>query len=150
MGLDTSHDCWHGAYSAFDRWRTKLAEVAGLPPLDLMAGFYAPLSGGHVPTLYHGLDTRTSDCLRDIDARLPIRWDALKPDILHRLLHHSDCDGILENVICAPLADRLEELLPLLPDELDPGHIGIWKKKTQQFINGLRAAATAGEDVEFY
>lgn len=21
MGLDTSHDCWHGAYSAFTRWR---------------------------------------------------------------------------------------------------------------------------------
>jgi hypothetical protein len=34
MGLDTTHDCWHGAYSAFMRWRRKLAEVAGYPPLD--------------------------------------------------------------------------------------------------------------------
>src|SRR5437016_2133419 len=42
MGLDTTHDCWHGAYSAFMRWRTKLAEVAGLPPLMLIESFYEP------------------------------------------------------------------------------------------------------------
>ena len=29
MGLDTTHDCWHGAYLAFSRWRDQLAEVAG-------------------------------------------------------------------------------------------------------------------------
>jgi len=29
MGLDTSHECWHGAYSAFTRWRHELATVAG-------------------------------------------------------------------------------------------------------------------------
>lgn len=28
MGLDTSHDCWRGAYSAFNRWRRALAEAA--------------------------------------------------------------------------------------------------------------------------
>ena len=27
MGLDCSHGCWHGAYSAFMRWRAKLART---------------------------------------------------------------------------------------------------------------------------
>lgn len=31
MGLDVSHDAWHGAYSAFTRWRNCLAEDAGYP-----------------------------------------------------------------------------------------------------------------------
>ena len=29
MGLDTTHDCFHGAYSAFSRWRNAVAEAAG-------------------------------------------------------------------------------------------------------------------------
>ncbi len=33
MGLDTSHDCWHGPYSQFMRWRTWLAflELLAIP-----------------------------------------------------------------------------------------------------------------------
>ena len=27
MGLDTTHGCWHGTYSAFNRWRNKIAEM---------------------------------------------------------------------------------------------------------------------------
>jgi hypothetical protein len=27
MGLDTTHDAWHGAYSAFMRWREKVGPV---------------------------------------------------------------------------------------------------------------------------
>jgi hypothetical protein len=121
MGLDTSHDCWHGAYSAFMRWREKLAEVAGLPPLRMMEG-------------YDGA----------------IRWDSLKPDALHILLDHSDCAGSLASAVCGPLADSLERLLPLLPNEDGGGHVGPWKAKTQAFIDGLRLAASRGEDVEFH
>lgn len=40
MGLDTTHNAWHGAYSAFMRWRTEIARVAGYPPLSLMEGFF--------------------------------------------------------------------------------------------------------------
>ena len=39
MGLDTTHDCWHGSYSAFAIWRKKLAEAANIP-LDLMEGHF--------------------------------------------------------------------------------------------------------------
>ncbi len=34
MGLDTSHDCWHGAYSAVTRWRNTVAEIAGYPLVE--------------------------------------------------------------------------------------------------------------------
>lgn len=144
MGLDTTHGCWHGAYSAFGRWRSKLAEVAGLPPLELMAGFWPGLVQWMryvEPTFRPSAD--------DLMARLPIRWECLKPDVLYVLLDHSDCEGELPADVCAPLADRLAELLPLLPNEDDDGHIGDWREKTQQFIDGLRLAASRGEAVEF-
>lgn len=121
MGLDVSHDCWSGAYSAFMRWRTKLAEVAGFPPLVKMAGYDSP-----------GLS-----------------WRPYEKDPLTTLLDHSDCEGKLAAADCAPLAARLEELLPKLDGE-GGGHIGLWRDKTERFIAGLRRAAEAGEDVEFY
>lgn len=123
MGLDTTHGCWHGAYSAFMRWRDKLAEVSGIP-LRKMQGF----------------------CDADEDA---VPWSALKPDPLHVLLDHSDCDGEIAAKDCGPLADRLEELLPLLDGD-GGGHIGSYKEKTQQFIDGLHLAASLGEPVEFH
>jgi hypothetical protein len=151
MGLDCSHNAWHGAYSSFHRWRCKIAEVAGLPPLDLMEGFYEPLTSKGLPTLYHGPQTRTEErFLGSIDDRLPIKWDCLKPSPLHELLYHSDCDGEIKAKNCAAIADELEKLIPLLPDEEGGGHIGIWKVKTQQFVDGLRAAAIAGEPLDFH
>lgn len=124
MGLDTTHDCWHGAYSAFMRWRLKLAEVAGLGDLYGYQGF-----GGDKP--------------------FP------EGDVLTALLYHSDCDGSLPAAICGPLADRLTELVPALrtADAVTGGgggHIGSYAEKTQVFIDGLRRASEAGEDVEFH
>ncbi len=29
MGLDTTHDCWHGSYGSFSRFRDALATAAG-------------------------------------------------------------------------------------------------------------------------
>ena len=154
MGLNTTHGCWDGAYSAFHRWREKIAEVAGLPPLELMEGFFcAHDSKGGVPTIY--LDPRADKLTRDgierLEARLPIKWDILKPDpALYELLYHSDCDGELPAEICGPLADRLEQLLPLLPNGEAGGHIGNWRDKTKTFIDGLRDAASKNEPVGFY
>ncbi len=39
MGLDTSHDCWHGPYSSFNNWRRDICEVAGYGKLDDYEGF---------------------------------------------------------------------------------------------------------------
>lgn len=153
MGLDTTHDCWHGAYSAFNRWRTKLAQVAGLPPLELMEGFFhkdTAVTGNPFWESYN--QDRIGGHLQadSIWMRLPISWDCLKPDPLHELLHHSDCEGEIEWQRCAAIADSLERLLPKLPTGEDRGHIGNWKDKTEQFITGLRAAHKAKENVEFH
>lgn len=157
MGLDCSHNAWHGAYSAFMRWREKIAEVAGLPPLELMEGFYSPLMTGRPPTLYHGMNTLnpafgpdSRPYLAGLDDRLPIKWESLKPNALHELLYHSDCDGEIAADRCGPIADELERLIPLLPDAEAGGHIGRWREKTQQFVDGLRAAAAANEPLGFH
>ena len=157
MGLDCSHNAWHGAYGAFMRWREKLAEVAGLPPLTLMDGFYNKLDSRSLPSLYHGVNTRepafgpgSKPHLSYLDERLPISWDCLKPSALHELLYHSDCDGEIAPDRCGPIADELEKLIPLLPAEVAGGHIGHWREKTQQFVDGLRRAAEAGEPLDFH
>ena len=158
MGLDVTHGCWRGAYSAFNRWRCKLAEVAGIP-LELMEGFYrppneesvrwiAPGENGNGPVCksYHG--PYLHGWVGNVTPWLPIRWEVLKEDILHVLLNHSDCDGDIRACDCEPLARRLEGLLPLLEGE-DMGHVGNYRKKTQTFIDGLRRAVAANEDVRF-
>ncbi len=157
MGLDCSHDAWHGAYSAFMRWRQKVAEVAGMPPLELMEGFYSPIGSGRLPTLYYGPGTGepafgsgSRPFLADIDQRLPIKWGCLKPSALHELLYHSDCDGDIAPERCGPIADALEALIPLMPDEDGGGHVRNWRETTQRFVNGLRAAAAAGEPLDFH
>jgi hypothetical protein len=111
MGLDTSHDCWHGAYSLFAEWRQAISNLAGYGPLDDYEYF-----GG--------------------DKRWPVE------DELEVLLHHSDCDGYIDTRDCGPIADSLEKLLP----RTEGWHTGA----TRQFIDGLRAAAKAGEPVLFH
>ena len=151
MGLNTTHGCWDGAYSAFHRWRVKLAEVEGIP-LELMEGFGWPLY--QTPSeVKHNLDnTINSPVIRIIEiieSVAPIKWDLLKPDPLHFLLHHSDCDGEIPVELLEPIAQRLEEVLPKLPNEDAGGHIGNWHEKTQKFIDGLRLAASLNEPVIF-
>ena len=143
MGLDTTHECWHGAYSAFHHWRCKLAECAKVP-LELMSGFYDK------PDPYVTRDSAAKLWVDRIDAWLPLEWDSLRPDPIHILLNHSDCDGIIAAADCEPLALRLRELLPLLPSGDAGGHIGNWRDKTQAFIDGLLLAHSRSEDVRFH
>ncbi len=131
MGLDTTHGCWHGAYSSFYRWRTELARLGGYPERDDRG---------------YALDWELFE-----GKNFEGEWDQTPEDPLLILLVHSDCDGRIEAAHAPFLAGRLEGLLPQLrelPD--DGGHIGVWSDKTQAFIDGLRAAAAAGEDVEFW
>lgn len=39
MGLDTSHDAWHGGYGSFNIWREEIAKLSGIPKLSEMEGF---------------------------------------------------------------------------------------------------------------
>jgi hypothetical protein len=107
------------------RWRRALAKAAGIP--DLEAHW---------------------DKLND-----PTYLQPQRP--LMVLLNHSDCDGIIESKDCGPLADDLESILGKIDDQAwsDYGGAPPWVARdaqlAQQFIKGLRAAAAAGEDVEF-
>jgi hypothetical protein len=131
MGLDTSHDAWRGPYSRFNAFRRRLAELAGFPPLDEMEGFkynkdtYKPLP----------------------DA---LSWDGCPGDRrLVPLLNHSDCDGEIAPECCGPIADALEELAAKLPD--DPNTEDGWQRRYMlRFAKGCRAAAAAGEPIDFH
>lgn len=122
MGLNASHGCWDGGYSAFAHFRRALASLIGID-LDKMAGF-----GGHVP------------------------WSFLAPDPLHILLNHSDCDGEIAVEDLLPLADRLDELVPMLENlERMSGELASFghAQSAREFADGLRDAACLGEPVEF-
>jgi hypothetical protein len=125
MGLRITHDCWNGPYSGFKYWRGLIAQAAGIP-LGLMEGFFDP----------------RVEAPEEIARWLPVAWSVLKPDVLHVLLNHPDHEGSIESRYCGPLADRLEALLPLLPE-------GEEQDVTRRFIVGLRQAANRGEEVEF-
>lgn len=140
MGLDTSHDAWHGAYGAFSRWRNKLAEVAGYELEEY--GDYG-IKGVKPPT---GWTEQTLFSRAHVDGY----WEEPPSDPLLILLAHSDCDGWIFPHHAGPLADRLAELLPLLPDEVGGGHVRHWHETTQRFIDGLRKAADEGEVVVFH
>ncbi|WPH57789.1 hypothetical protein [Mycobacterium phage WXIN] len=143
MGLDISHGAWRGAYSAFSRWRDELAEAADyyIPKLDpeeqngrkLVCIDWArwPMDGYYDPPY------------------IPCRIDGT-PDPLLLLVAHSDCEGIIQHRFLDALANRLEELLPRVDGVEGFGHIGDYGDKTRTFIEGLRRAIEAGEDLEFH
>lgn len=155
MGLDTTHDAWHGAYSAFSRWRNKLAEVAGYTfhpdgdPFDAYGMKVISISRLMVDIDWGAIEGVIGRDLMGKWPQMPVRPDGI-PDPLIVLLAHSDCEGEIQEEFCAPLADRLEELLPLLGDEEGGGHIGSYREKTEQFIRGLRKAAKREEKVGFH
>lgn len=138
MGLDTSHGCWHGAYSAFTRWRHKIAEVAG----------YAVWSVVYDDGIKS--DTIMLDWGHVTEENLAGKWNEMPSDPLILIFAHSDCHGELPWQFCAKLAERLEEIMPLLPDGDAPGHIGNWRYKTQEFIDGLKLAHKLQENVNFH
>lgn len=135
MGLDTSHDCWHGPYSSFNRWRNEVAVAAG----------YAISDFWYVGVNYDSLLATSPDFLGE----WPEGYDIGDP--LLYLLAHSDCDGVIHPREGRLLADRLDALLPVLADSEVPGPRGTSVfAATEQFIAGLRDAAAAGEDVDFH
>lgn len=125
MGLDTTHDCWHGPYSSFGRWRAALAEQVGRPVKTDASG-----------ELRYSLPEGEWE-LRNFQGW----WDETPDDILDVLFVHSDCDGYIFPHHAGLLADALEAIKTGDPD-ID--------KLTIQFVWGLRQAADAGEIVGFH
>jgi hypothetical protein len=130
MGLDTTHDCWHGAYSSFTRWRTAVS---------LAAGYYVQDDAGY-PSVVIDWDAFEAKNYQG-------EWDQLPEDPLLILIVHSDCDGHITPEAAPWLADRLEQILPRVADSGDGRSL---RSDTERFIKGLRDAAAAGEKVEFW
>lgn len=138
MGLDTTHDCWSGSYTSFMKFRRAVAFAAGID-IDSMAGFGSDR--------HRELEMlRAQDLERSLDIRLRLRPPAIPwanvDDPIKFLLDHPDSDGDIAVEHLVPLADRLEEISPRIDD--------CWRAQAAQFVRGLRAAAAAGEAVEFH
>lgn len=148
MGLDCSHDAFHGAYSAFNRLRQEVCRAAG----------------GSFPTHWK----RNPDGTRVEKDGNPVRDTSLEDGSwyigdkyniesnpgLFEFLNHSDCDGEISPEMCKLVADELEELMPKFKESLPPdgGHIALqggYIKVLSNFIAGCRAAYAAGEPLIF-
>lgn len=144
MGLTCSHEAFNGPYSYFDKWRQYLTQIAGLPPLELMEGYYFSLNNHDsfpFPTLYH-TDKDNLWRIESIDKCLPIQWNSLKYTPLFILLKHSNCDGEISVRRCWRLKLALENLLPHMDDEE-------WISVTKRFISGLILAHKNNEPLTF-
>lgn len=130
MGLDTTHNCYHGAYGSFARFRNAIQDAAGdLPFLDATGEFsysYHIVGKTYPARCYYGW------------------WDAEFPydDVLEVLFVHADCEGYIFPRDGEDLANRLEGFIEKVDPEEQPS--------VRQFINGLRRAAAENEIVRFY
>lgn len=149
MGLDCSHDAFHGAYSAFNRFRQAVAMAIGgsFPPhFEYDTDTYKLHEDGN------GMIARNND----LDDSL-FYYDN---DIVNEednpgmfiFLRHSDCDGEIEPEDCIKVADDLEKILPEL-DKMDTvGHLKRFNTMgdvARQFIAGCRDAASKNESLTF-
>lgn len=136
--MDTTHGCWNGPYSAFMRWRSELHYWLTADP-DGRDGYENAIRSGE-PVYYWA------------DAPLPLR-DTLEKfrgqleAPMRAFMTHSDCDGEIAAEDCGPLADALQIIIDVCMPPRAMYDIG--KPATERFIEGLRAAAAAGEAVEF-
>lgn len=87
MGLDTSHNCWHGSYSSFHNFRKHIAKYVGIDDLEKMEGF-----GGSIP------------------------FSNFNHELIP-LLSHSDCDGELSVQESKLTVIGLNKIIPNIADE---------------------------------
>lgn len=131
MGLDVSHDCWHGAYSAFHRFRIEVL---------------ATVTGERVD--YSDYD-RYTQLVEEFPMREPLR----------EFLLHSDCEGTIERASQIPMADALDVVANAMESKLSTtedegvGHIaraGGYVAAVRAFAAGLRLAYENNETVKFF
>ena len=129
---DTDAQVFRSGYGVFSLWRNSLTVAAGLSKM----GEYGP-------------------------ERIVMDWDEYEPknllgewdegtepdDPLFLLIVHSDCDGYLLNKYLTPIADRLTDLLPHLPEET--AYPTYMYERTERFIAAARSAAEEGYDLLF-
>ena len=149
MGLDCSHDAFHGAYSAFNRFRQAVAAAIGgsFPP------HYLYENGNLVEGGDGFLKKRA-----DLSERCLYWGDECSPEAnpgLYIFFVHEDCEGEISPADCTLVANELEAILPKIAalGWHEAGHIaarGGLVGVTEKFIAGCRAAAADGVPLEFH
>ncbi|GAB6122313.1 hypothetical protein [Dysgonomonas termitidis] len=122
MGLDTTHECWHGPYSSFNDFRKKLCSLIGLD-IDQFCGY----------------NNNAPGCV--LMSRHTI------PHGIYPLINHSDCDGVLFPYESESIVEGLNDILekhPGLKDD-DP----YFYNKIIQFRDGCIKAVNKEETIEF-
>ncbi len=142
MGLDTTHNCWHGAYSGFREFRELVGKAAGLP--------YVPSKDGRGDRLDIDWDRVTERQIyghwdRKSPTAYRIGYDPPITDAVLYLLIHSDCGGKLRRGYLPALKARLEELEPSY-ERLIARHPNVHylSSRLRQFTDGLGEAIEAG------
>lgn len=169
MGLDTSHDCWHGPYSMFNRWRTWLASQIGVA-LQLQQGFGASFcrdedfSKDDIEWLKNNGKYGIAAIVENLAMlKRPkqlgyLWWEDPQHEPLTILLWHSDCDGRIRWWECKPLAIRLTQIYRQTVGRDVLGHGGTdcrrgcydsMRSATIRFAAGCLRAYKAREDVIF-
>ena len=125
MGLDTSHNAWHGPYSSFNVFRRWLAEKIEINLNDYIG---------------YGNEDATKE-LNSINHKLM------------PLFNHSDCDGLLTPDECKQIAEGLDDVLKNItqeeaehPDNKFPFSN---YNKAKQFREGCLFAYSLDENIEF-
>lgn len=149
MGLDCSHDAFHGAYSAFNRLRQEISRSIGgsYPPHWKYRDDGSLLEDGNGLVVYD----------KDLDENQFYYADEFNPNEypgLHEFLTHSDCDGEISPEMCIKVADDLEKILPKVEalNSASGGHIaarGGYAEVIRKFIAGCRKAAAEDQPLEF-
>jgi hypothetical protein len=149
MGLDCSHDAFHGAYGAFNRLRQEVCRAIGgsFPPHWKYAEDGSPVRDENGYVVY---DREKEDEFW--------YWGEGYGEETHpglkEFLAHSDCDGEISPEMCRRVADDLESILPKVEalGSSSTGHIaklGGYIEVLRKFIAGCRSASAVGTPLRF-
>lgn len=125
MGLDTSHDAFHGSYGNFNRLRKAVARAIG---------------GSHSPHDDKSLD-------EDLWYSGEGYTEETHPG-LFEFLSHSDCDGEIGPETCAKVAEELEAIIPLIEGD-NAATAEVYRKYVARLAAGCRLAHSMGEPLTF-
>lgn len=143
MGLDTTHGAFHGAYSAFNRFRQIVAKAMG----------------GSYPPHPNPLICSDGDVIVDPDNNrfyVPFSWETFQKERpgLSAFLLSNDCEGEFPPEVCKQMADEIEALLPEIEKEgMGAGHIerdGGYIEVAKRYIAGCRLAYEKNETMEYH
>jgi hypothetical protein len=151
MGLVISHGTWNGPYGSFMDWRKWVARQIGIP-LDLMQGYY--YDNDSYPNIFtlleynypNGDEIQMSRIRRDLKPMLPLKWSDFKPNVLHKLLYHSDCEGYLGHSTANKIAIELEKIIQNIERNETNEY---YYNKTLTFIDGCKLAYSKKEKLTF-